>query len=1031
LSKTAQEKVRVYLLAKEVNVDSKQLLDYCKELGFAQVKNQLSGLETDQVDALRERIKKGPKAGSASAAPAALKQALPPPSKIENRVRTLPPPKMATKPAAEPVATVAPPVEVVEEAVTAEPEPVHAQPEAEPTAEAPGESVPAPVVAPSLSSMTGRMPNLSGRPPTLGNKPPSLSGNKPQVVPPRPTPVTPPRPATPPSGSHPGTPNRQGPPVVVPPRPGVPQPQGGGGPPARPAGPSHPYGPPRPGGPRSHGGPRTGGGSHDGPPRSGGGPRIGPPPKPGGPVKLSEDQIKRLRELSQRGQRVTKEAINNIISDKPAGGPPGAPTDRTAAPGGPARRTPPGGRPAPAPDASDDDKGGDRRRPGEVAGRDVRAKGRATTGRDRKVSTDRNAVVIGVGGSVDVIESKFGSRKGPRAALFAKMKRRQQGQTAPKKEGPVEITVPITVRSLSEAIGMKAGEVILRLKKETNALYSINSVVEFEVAELIAVEKSIQLVIKKQADLERDVIEDVFENQEQDETKLVPRPPIVTIMGHVDHGKTSLLDKIRESNVVDTETGGITQVIRAWSVKYNDKPITFLDTPGHEAFTKMRARGANVTDIAVIVVSASDGVMPQTEEAISHALAAEVKVIVAINKVDLPDANVDNTRRQLYQLNLLPDDMGGEVPFVECSAKTGLGIDKLLESILLVAELEDLKADPTRPAMGTCLEAYRDEQQGVMATVLVRNGTLHKGDVILCGSMFGRARAMYDDLGRPIDEAGPSTPVKITGLDDVPDADDPFYSLEEIATARKLAEKRKDRGQEAALYKFAPVSLENLSDVRAKAKITELKLILKAEARGSVEAIKKEMEKLVHEEVRVRILHTGIGAISESDVQLALTSPDDTLVVGFNVTADDKALKLAEQRGITANLREYDIIYKLTDDVKSALEGKLKPVEEVVHLGRAIVRDTFKISKTGTIAGCYVTSGTIERSARVRVIRDGVVMFPPQDKVIGLDSLKRFKDDAKEVREGFECGLKITGFDDVKVGDVIEAFKIEIRYRTL
>jgi translation initiation factor IF-2 len=472
-------------------------------------------------------------------------------------------------------------------------------------------------------------------------------------------------------------------------------------------------------------------------------------------------------------------------------------------------------------------------------------------------------------------------------------------------------------------------------------------------------------------------------------------------------------------------------VIRAWSVTHNDKKITFLDTPGHEAFTKMRARGANVTDIVVIVVAATDGVMPQTEEAINHARAADVDIIVAINKVDMPNANVDKTRRQLYSLNLLPDDMGGDVPFVETSAVTGQGIDDLLTSISLVAELADppLKADPTHPASGTCLEAYLEGQEGVMATVLVQQGTLHKGDVVLCGSTFGRVRAMYDDLGRPIEEAGPSTPVKITGLDEVPDADDPFYVVDEVTTAREIAEKRKGLRQRESLASFAPVSLETLSATRAKMKITELKVVLKAEARGSVEAIKKELEKLVHEEVRTRVLHAGIGAITESDVILALTSPGDTLVIGFNVTADDAALQLAEEWGIS--IREYQIIYNLVDDVKAALEGRLKPIEEVVHLGRAVIRETFRISKVGTIAGCHVTSGVIERSARVRVIREGVVIFPQGDRVVGLDSLKRFKDDVKEVREGFECGMKIAGFDDVKVGDVIEAYKIEIKHRTL
>jgi translation initiation factor IF-2 len=471
-------------------------------------------------------------------------------------------------------------------------------------------------------------------------------------------------------------------------------------------------------------------------------------------------------------------------------------------------------------------------------------------------------------------------------------------------------------------------------------------------------------------------------------------------------------------------------VIRAWQVQKDEQRITFLDTPGHEAFTKMRARGAKVTDIAVIVVAATDGVMPQTEEAIAHAKAADVDIIVAINKVDMPNANLDKTRRQLYALELLPDDMGGETPFVETSAVTGQGIAELLESILLVAELADLKADPSHPASGTCLEAYQDSDEGVKATLIVQQGTLRKGDVVLCGATFGRVRQMYNDMGKSITEAGPSSPVKITGLDEVPDADDPFYAVEDVATAREIAEKRKVDLRKATLTGFAPaVSLEQFTAAKDKAKITELKVVLKAEARGSVEAIRKELEKLVHDEVRCRVLHAGVGAITESDVTLALTSPGDTVIVGFNVTADDAALKLAENRGVT--ISEFDIIYKLTDYVKGALEGKLKPVEEVIHLGRAIVRETFKVSKVGTIAGCYVTSGTVERNARVRVIRNGVVIYPTGEKVVGLDSLKRFKDDAKEVREGFECGMKVSGYDDIKIDDVIEAFKIEVKMRTL
>ncbi|MBP3958685.1 translation initiation factor IF-2 [Gemmata sp. G18] len=718
---------------------------------------------------------------------------------------------------------------------------------------------------------------------------------------------------------------------------------------------------------------------------------------------------------------------------------PGAP----AGPGGPPR---PGAAPGfpPRPGEVVDDE--EEKKKAGVIGRDARQKGRTAGDRGRSTGgprVDRGSVVIGSGG-VEMVEQQWGSRRGPRQALLRKAIRRGQ-QVVTIKEGKIEITLPITVRSLSEAIGMKTGELSKRLLKETSQLYGNNSPVDFETAALIAVEKNIELIVKRQKTAEELLIED-FERltREVDSEKLRPRPPVVTIMGHVDHGKTSLLDKIRRSNVAAGEVGGITQVIRAWSVTHKiedpetgekviERPITFLDTPGHEAFTKMRARGANVTDIAVIVVAATDGVMPQTEEAVAHARAADVRIIVAINKVDAPNANVDRTRRQLYNLELLPDDMGGDIQFVETSALTGQGIDDLLNAILIEAEInlaDDLQADPDRPAFGTCLEAYMTSDEGVMATVLVQQGTLKLGDIVLCGANFGRVRSMQNDLGLSIEEAGPSTPVLITGLGGVPNADDPFYAVDELTTAAKIAEAREKKDREASLNRFTAVKdIDMLSAAKSKLKITELKIILKAEARGSVEAIRKELEKLTHEEVTTRVLHAGIGAITESDVQLALTSPQDTLIVGFNVTADDAALKLAEGREIS--LREYQIIYNLVDDVKAALEGRLKPIEEVVHLGRAVVRQTFKHGKVGTIAGCYVTSGVLERSARVRVIRGGVVVFPPAEKVVGLDSLKRFKDDAKDVREGFECGLKITGFDDIKVDDVIEAFKIEIRHRTL
>jgi len=654
-----------------------------------------------------------------------------------------------------------------------------------------------------------------------------------------------------------------------------------------------------------------------------------------------------------------------------------------------------------------------------VVGRDKRREERDKRAKDRKhVSTE---VVIDHRGKIVTLDEEDRRRR-PGDKTRDRLKKKQP-ITMPR-IGKVPLEMPITVRSLGHALGIKSTELIFKLMAHgLPPGVNINSTISPEMAELLAVDCNCELDIRKPPDSEEMVMADA--QKPDDPESLVPRAPIVTIMGHVDHGKTSLLDRIRRSNVVATEAGGITQVLRAWRVDHGGRPITFLDTPGHEAFTKMRARGAQVTDIAVIVVAAEDGVMPQTEEAINHAKAAGVSLVVAINKVDLPNANINRTRQQLYGQNVLPDNMGGDTPFVETSAATGKGIEELLDQISIVAELKELKANPNKPGHGTCLEVMLSEDEGVRATLLVQEGTLRRGDVIICGSAFGRVRQMYDDQGRALDEAGPSMPVRITGLDVAPNADDQFQVVPDLAVARDVAEKRRLKQQEAAINKRAPVTLEMLTQT----KIAELKIILKADNRGSIEAIRKELEKFVHEEVRVRILEAAIGAITENDVWLALTSPEDTLIVGFNAVPDDRAKALAEERGV--KILEYNIIYNLTREIRAALEGKLKPREEIINLGRAVVRNTFKISRVGTIAGCYVTQGTIKRSGKVRLIREGVVIFPPPDRTVGLDSLKRFKEDVSEVREGFECGIKISGYDDVKVGDVIEAYRVDQVLRTL
>jgi translation initiation factor IF-2 len=658
-------------------------------------------------------------------------------------------------------------------------------------------------------------------------------------------------------------------------------------------------------------------------------------------------------------------------------------------------------------DAKGKGKGGAAKKPGGVTGRADRHKERSDRQMRRKVD-----------------EALLDMTDDEATAARARLRRHKKQRGSMPRKGKIPIELPITIRSLSEAMGVKSAELLMKLMSQgMGAGKNINSSIDPELAETIALEYGAELDVKQKLDVEDALIAKL--RKPDDPAKLLPRAPIVTIMGHVDHGKTSLLDCIRKSKVVDTEAGGITQVIRAWRVDIHGKPITFLDTPGHEAFTKMRARGANVTDIVVIVVAADDGVMPQTEEAINHAKAADVKIVVAINKVDLPNANIRRTEQQLYGMGLIPDSMGGDVQFIQTSASTGQGVEELLETLALVAEVEELKANPSKPATGVCLEANISEGQGVIATIIVQEGTLKRGDIVLCGAAYGRVRALYDDHNKQIQEAGPSMPVRLLGLDEVPNADDPFLVVPELSVARDISEKRKQSANESSQHRRQSLSFDNLG----MGPVNELKVVLKADFRGSLEAIRKEIEKLQHDEVKVRVLHTGVGAITEGDIQLALTSPNDTMVLGFNAEPDNRALALSEERGIP--IRTYSIIYKLTEDVKAALEGRLKPKEEVIRLGRAVIREVFKVTRVGSIAGCVVTQGTIERSAKVRVIRSGVVVYPPAERTASLESLKRFKDDVREVREGYECGMKIAGYDDIKVDDVIEAFKIEQIKRTL
>lgn len=606
-------------------------------------------------------------------------------------------------------------------------------------------------------------------------------------------------------------------------------------------------------------------------------------------------------------------------------------------------------------------------------------------------------------------------------------KRNSQDTAAPRK-AKVQLVLPCTVRSFSEAAGVTSGQVMKTLMN-LGLMASINQAIPDDYVELLALELGVELEFKKQETLEESLITNLIDPAD-DPTLLEPRPPIVTFLGHVDHGKTSLLDRLIGINVVSGEAGGITQHIRAYQVAKGDRKVAFVDTPGHEAFTEMRARGANVTDIAVLVVAADDGIMPQTEEAINHIKAAEVPIVVALNKIDLP--GVDQTRilQQLAAVDLLPSEWGGNVEVVRTSAVSGQGMDELLDTLLTVADIHELKANPHRRAKGTCLEAEQETGRGVIAKLIVQTGTLNVGDVIVCGSAHGRVKAMYDTL-RPhvkVKSAGPSTPVNVTGLDIAPDAGDTFTVLNDIADAREIAASRASRGRGEKLGgKTTKVSFEQFQErlqsgsLAANNERTTLNLIIRADVRGSIEAILKELGKLEHPEVGVKVLQAAVGGITVADVTLGHAS--DAIVVGFNVIPDDAARSLAESYGV--EIRRYDIIYKVADDIKALLAGKLKPEERVVELGRALVKQVFTISRVGAIAGCYVASGTIERNCRIRVNREG--------RTIGdyaLDSLRREKDDVKEVQRGMECGIRLANFNDIKKDDVLEAYKVEEVART-
>lgn len=588
--------------------------------------------------------------------------------------------------------------------------------------------------------------------------------------------------------------------------------------------------------------------------------------------------------------------------------------------------------------------------------------------------------------------------------------RRLELERARKQQLKVLIPDEIVVSELASRLKVTATEVIKKLMG-LGEMCTINQVIDFDTASLVAEELGAKVEKEVIITIEERLIDD-----SDDDGEGVERAPVVVVMGHVDHGKTSLLDNIRKANVTSTEAGGITQHIGAYRVNYNGKDITFLDTPGHEAFTAMRARGASVTDIAVLVVAADDGIMPQTIEAINHAKAAGVSIIVAINKMDKPGANPDNIKQQLTEHGLVVEEWGGDVICVPVSAKTGMGIDELLENILLVAEVAELKANPNRLAKGAVIEARLDKGRGPIATLLVQNGTLHTGDVIIAGTSVGRVRVMTNDKGEVVTEAGPSCPVEITGLAEVPAAGDTFNAVEDERLARELVEQRKHEAKQEQFKQYQKVTLDNLFSQIEQGEIKELPIIVKADVQGSVEAVRQSLEKLSNDEVRVKVIHGGVGAVSESDVMLADAS--NAIIVGFNVRPDPVAEENAKRDGV--EIRLYRIIYDAIEEITTAMKGMLAPKFREVPLGRVEVRQVYKITGVGTVSGSYVLSGKITRNAEIRVVREGIIIA--DDK---MSSLKRFKDDVKEVAEGYECGITLEKFNDVKIGDIFEAYLME------
>src|SRR5579872_672145 len=962
--------VRINELARELEVKAKAIIDLLPGYGVTEKKTHSSSIPEDVAEKVRKNILGQAQAEAAAEAAAkaetaakeaAAKAARMRPATPPLPVSAAPGPAVVTKP---PAPSVAPSVAPVAAPVAPAARPVTP---AAPTPAAPVST--APSNAPTTPKAPVHAP--SGTPAAVPPPAAKPAAPAPATRPPAPTPIRPPSPtaastaprAAAPSAQRPGAPSGTQPSSV---RPAAAAP---GAPGVRPAAPSRPL-------PTGNRGPVPG--TVPGSGQRSGGPRPGQPMRPMQPGGQGRQYTPRPGGPGGTGSSPANRPFEQRRGATPSGTRPGP-------------RMP--GRPGMLP-ALPPDKVPPKAEPGKPLYT------RKPTQRQRPVMDKREQE-----GERKLHPTRQRPGAGDRRSAAAVI-----APPEPRPPRDVTITEGITIRELAEKLDVRAKD-LLKTLLDRGVFASINQALDVPTATTLA--EAFSGVVSV-VSLEEEMVLEVA--KEETKESLKPRPPVVTVMGHVDHGKTSLLDAIREADVAGGEAGGITQHIGAYKVVVNDRSVVFVDTPGHEAFTRMRSRGAKVTDIVVLVVAADDGVMPQTKEAIDHARAAKVPIIVAINKIDKPEAQSERVKRQLSDLALMPAEWGGDTEFVEVSAKQKKGIDKLLETVLLVADLRELKANPDAPASGTVLESRVDKGRGPVATVLVQNGTLKPSDFFICGSVFGKVRAMFDDRGRTIKDAPPSTPVEVLGLQGVPEAGDHFQVTDE-AKARHIVDYRQSKQRDAALRASAGgrITLDQLHEQLKAGEVKELPIVIKADVQGSAEVLSEMLPKLSTDQVKLKIIGSGVGAVTENDVLLA--SASGAIVIAFGIRPDRKALELAQQEHV--DIRSHTIIYEVSDEIKKAMEGLLEPVIQETYLGRAEVRNTFRVKGSGTVAGCYVLDGVLKRDAQIRVVRDGAIIYTSK-----LSSLKRFKDDASEVRTGFECGAGIANFNDVKVGDILECFQV-------